>query len=55
MAKYFLKVSWQKEGTEVTKEQFIQAAMNVGFLHDKEDETATGSFCARGIKGWTEE
>ena len=54
MVKYFLKISWQKEATEVTKEQYMMAEENAGFHSKFEDKPATASFTGKGIEGWTE-
>jgi len=50
--KYYLKVSWQKEYTEVTKEEYIRAERNAGF-HSKfgDGEIATASFSNGNVEG----
>lgn len=50
--KYFLKGSWEKEYTEVTKEQYIEAEEGAGFFPKPGcGDVATDSFSGHGIRG----
>ena|SRR5665213_397553 len=50
--RFFLKTDWTS-WQEVTKEQWVKAERNAGFINtmNKPDELATGGFNARGISG----
>lgn len=52
--KYFLKGDWEKDYTEVTKKQFIDAEENAGFYSNDPDETATDDFDGHGVSGKVE-
>jgi hypothetical protein len=52
--KYFLKGDWEKEYTEVTKRQYIDAERKAGFPSDSNDDIATAAFSGHGIGGKTE-
>lgn len=49
--KYFLKGDWEKEYTEVIKEQYIQAEKSAGFCSKVEGERATDAFSGHGVSG----
>lgn len=52
--KYFLKGDWEKDYTEVTKEQYVDAEEKAGFWPDEPDEVATAAFGGHGISGKVE-
>ena len=49
--KYYLKTSFQKRFTRVTKEEFMQAERNAGFRPKESGTLATGGFNGNGVEG----
>ena len=52
--KYYLKLDWQEDRYEVSKEEFIRAERGAGFHPKYGDGVATGGFSSGVISGVVE-
>ena len=51
--KYYLQSDWEKDWSEVTKDQYIKAEINAGLHKSKEPkEIAHAGFYIGKVRGW---